>query len=178
VKRWSLVLSVLLAVALVVPSVAMATDPVFLTPWDAPDPVPANTPLCVPGGWMTMTRGIAMSAPTFLKWYFTVWDEQNEVVAQCTTADSDQYWVPGVLLITADDSESVPFNSHIGAKQYVKDWRYMIPEGLPAGHYHMVGGVVQTRIAFDLYWYYEGQRSPMPLEAGDFQIVDWEFDVE
>ena len=177
-KRLSLLFAAMLVAALVVPGLAMATEPVYLNPWDAPDPVPANTPLVVPAGWITMTRGLAMSAPTCNKFYFTVWDDQDNVVVQCTTAQSDDYWLPPVL-VTADWSGMVPFNSHIGAKQYLRPWRYPIAEGLPAGEYRMTAGGVQTRVAFDLYWYFDGQRSPLRFDAGEFVVYeDWEFTVQ
>ena len=175
-RRVSALFILVLAVVLILPSVAVAADPIYLTPWDAPTPVPANAPLVVPGGWITMTRGLAQSAQTYNFFYFTVWDDEGKVVAQCTTDDSRAYWQP---VYQVEDTEFLPFNPKLGAKQYLSEWRYHIADGLPAGDYTMNGGCLQTRPGFDLYWYYDGQRSPMRLDPGDYLIIEgWEFTVE
>ena len=179
VKRYLLIFSMLLVVVLVAPSAAMATDPIYLNPWDAPDPVPANVPLVVPAGWIAVSRGLAMSAPTCNQFYFTIWNEQGDVVEICTLDDSKDFWVPGVVALTAEETGLMPFNPRIGAKQYVKDWRRPIENGLPPGHYSMTAGGVQTRMALDLDGYFEGQHSAMPLEPGEFVVYEnWEFDVQ
>jgi hypothetical protein len=178
-KRLPFLLAMLLVLALTLPTDALATDPIPLVPGEAPEPIPAGAPLIVPAGWFGMARGLTMQAPKFLEFYFTVWDSEDKVVYQCTTADSWKYWLDGLRPITAEESGSLPFNERIGAPQFSKDWLYEIPDGLPAGDYHMQGGVLQTRHAIDLYWYFEGQKSPLRLEPGDVMFFDdWHFTVQ
>jgi hypothetical protein len=187
-KRFTLALAVILAVVvLVLPTVALAVDPVPL--WPPEDPaehltVPANTPLFIPGGWVGGAKGMVMQAPKYNFFFFTITRHtaSGDVgVLNMTEEQSTQYWQPGV--IPAEDlwpADEIPplFKERVHAGVFLKDWIYDIPEGLPAGEYTFVAGGTQTKTLFDLLWYFDGQRAPMKLEGGEFSFPTFDFTVE
>jgi len=183
-RRYGRVLAVLLVAALIVPSVALAVEPIPLTPpAEGVLVVPAGAPLVIPAGWVAGNRGLAMKGPQHTRFFFMI--VRNEaagpvVALQMTTAQSRGYWLPGVVRATSEDVgfELTPFNPRIGAKPYMKQWAYPIPDGLPAGDYTFVSGGVQTRTAIDLLWWFDGQRSVYRIPAGPLEFPDWNFTVE
>lgn len=187
-KRLALVCAAFVAVmALLLPTVALAVDPVALEPpWDPEDhlTVPAATPLYVPAGWITAGRGLAMKAPQVLDWYFTIEKHTtsgSQVVARVTLAESDAYWLSGVVPAVdayPEAADYLPFNPRMGTALFAKQWRYDIADGLPAGEYTFKSGCMQDRNAFDLLMWYEGQKAPIKLEAGLVEMPDWDFTVE
>ncbi len=120
-----------------------------------------------------------MQGPKLNEFYIKITDERGDVVVEVKPSDSWRYWLPGVVPATPElvGFDLTPFNPHIGAKPYAKQWQYLMPDGLPAGRYHKVAGVIQTRDTFDLFWYFDGQNSPLRLPAGDYPLADFDFIV-
>jgi len=187
-KRFGVALAMVLATVLVVPAVAMAVEPVPLEPPTPPatiQTITAHVPLVVPGGWIAGNRGLAMKGPQFTQFYFTITSVSGptigSVAARCTPSQSKLYWLPGVVHATPEMAgfDLTPFNSHIGAKPYSKEWAYPIPDGLAAGDYSFVGGFIQTRSAIDLLLWFEGQRSPYRIPASEAQdVFVWDIHVD
>lgn len=183
-KRFGRVLGLVLVAALVVPQAALAVEPIRLEPpAEGVLVVPAGAPLVIPAGWVAGTRGLAMKGPQFTRFYFTITRHEaaGDVVALAmTTAQSKQYWLPGVTRVTAESVgfDLTPFNPRIGAKPYMKGWAYPIPDGLPAGAYSFASGGVQTRTAIDLLWWFDGQHSVFKIPAGTNDFPAWDFVVD
>jgi hypothetical protein len=187
-KRFGVVLAALLVAALVLPAVGVAIEPIPLEPPTPPalfQTVPAGVPLVVPGGWIAGNRGLAMKGPQFTRFYFTVTSvsgaASGTVAAYCTPSQSKLYWLPGVVHATPEMAgfDLTPFNSHIGAKPYSKEWAYPVPSGLAAGDYSFVGGFIQTRSAIDLLLWFDGQRSPYRIPASEAQdVFVWDIHVD
>lgn len=174
--------------ALLVPSVAFAVDPVAVVPPYDGEPqltVPANTPLYVPAGWITATRGRAMKAPKFMDWYLEIYKHTDagkmDLIVSVSLAESDAFWLKGVVPAVQVEPMAAdwsPFNPRIGAKLFAKSWRYDIADGLAAGVYTVKSGCVQNKTVTDMLWVYEGQHSPMKLEAGAYDFPEWDFIVQ
>jgi len=182
-KRFGVVLAVLLVMTLVLPTAALAAeDPIPLQPpAEGVLMVPAHTLLLIPAGWVAGNRGLAMKGPQFTQFFFTIKDsDSGEVVLTSPASESGEYWLAGVSSATPEmvGFDLTPFNSHIGAKPFTKEWAYTIVGGLDAGSYTMESGCVQTRSAIDLLLHFPGeQHSPHHIPAGRTDFPAWDFIV-
>ena len=135
--------------------------------------------------WAGFTRGVAQNAPNFLYCTYKVTGPDG-FEFEVTKAGSKARWT-GVLWdprTCAFIGELVPFNSHIGAEQYMMGWFTPAFQPPVAGTYTVHATIVQTRPAVDLMQLVDpetgmvlkGQKA-IAWPAGVTDFGEWTFEV-
>lgn len=179
-KRLSVIFAVVLAVALVLPNLATASDPIPLMPPESGTlHVPSGVPLTNIAAWLAIGRGLTQLGCKNNQFYVKITDDAGGVFLDVKPEDSFKYWHDDVVIADPEIyGDLTAFNSKIGATPYAREWEAPLPDGLPSGNYHVVSGVIQTHALFDLFVYFDGQRSPLRLPAGEYPFPDWDFVVD
>lgn len=136
--------------------------------------------------WAGFTRGVVQNAPNFLYGTYEVTGPDGSTLLKVTKADSRVCWTGVLWNPTTCDfiGELVPFNSHIGAEQYMMGW--FTPKFVPpvAGTYTVHATIVQTRPAVDLMQLVDPEtgmvlkrQKAIVWPAGVTDFGEWTFEV-